>query len=258
MVENFDKEVNLLNVLNADENQEIEKENNSNILTKSLIKELDDKWEEIEKNNTNSLSLSQKKYHINTNSMKKNNLINDLKNMIRIKLKNHNLLNSDNSFNIFIKRKKEELKKYKKPSNNNFYKTELTFRKCNKEKENKTYIQPKSYLLLLNSKKTNIQSPKKNINNLIFKNKNTNNKLNELNNNLTNYQNKYKKKKSKKNRFYSINPIKFPSTTRYKKNEFSNKINSIIMPSIPINQSSLNFEYMKNKNLNSLYKLIIN
>ena len=30
------------------------------------------------------------------------------------------------------------------------------------------------------------------------------------------------------------------------------------MPSIPINQSSLNFEYMKNKNLNSLYKLIIN
>ena len=91
MVENFDKEVNLLNVLNADENQEIEKENNSNILTKSLIKELDDKWDEIEKNNTNSLSLSQKKYHINNNSMKKNNLINDLKNMIRIKLKNNNL-----------------------------------------------------------------------------------------------------------------------------------------------------------------------
>ena len=73
MVENFDNEVNLLNVLNADENQEIEKENNSNILTKSLIKELDDKWDEIEKNNTNSLSLSQKKYNINNNSMKKNN-----------------------------------------------------------------------------------------------------------------------------------------------------------------------------------------
>ena len=114
MVENFDKEVNLLNVLNGDENQEIEKDNNNNsmILTKSLIKELDDKWDEIEKNNTiNSLSLSQKKYHINNNSMKKNNLINDLKNMIRIKLKNNNLFDSDNSFNNFIKRKKRRVKK---------------------------------------------------------------------------------------------------------------------------------------------------
>ena len=42
MAENFDREVNLLNVLNGDENQEIEKHNNNNsmILTKSLIKEL--------------------------------------------------------------------------------------------------------------------------------------------------------------------------------------------------------------------------
>ena len=257
MVENFDKEVNLLNVLNADENQEIEKENNSNILTKSLIKELDDKWDEIEKNNTNSLSLSQKKYHINNNSMKKNNLINDLKNMIRIKLKNNNLFDSDNSFNNFIKRKKEELKKYKKPSTNNYYDNELTFIKPNKVKENKIYIQPKSYLLLLNNKKSKIQSPEKN-NNIIFKNKNTQKKIYELNQNLSNYQNKYKNKKSKTKRFYSITPIKLPSTTRYKKNQYSNKINSIIMPSIPINQSSLNIDYTKNKNLNSLYKLIIN
>ena len=257
MVENFDKEVNLLNVLNADENQEIEKENNSNILTKSLIKELDDKWDEIEKNNTNSLSLSQKKYHINNNSMKKNNIINDLKNMIRIKHKNNILFSSDNSFNNFIKIKKEELKKYKKPSNNNFDKNEFKFIKSNKVKEKKMYIQPKSYLLLLNNQKTKIQSPKKN-NNIIFKSKNNKNKIYELNKNFTNYQNKYKNKKSKTKRFYSITPIKLPSTTRYKKNLYSNKINSIIMPSIPINQSSFNIEYSKNKNLNSLYKLIIN
>ena len=108
MAENFDREVNLLNVLNGDENQEIEKDNNNNsmILTKSLIKELDDKWDEIEKNNTiNSLSLSQKKYY-NINSMKKKNMLNDIKTMIRNKLKNNYYSREDNNFENFIKRKR--------------------------------------------------------------------------------------------------------------------------------------------------------
>ena len=65
MSEKFDMEVNLSNTINNNENNnENEKDiniNNSLTSSKSLLKELEDKWEKIEKNNTlNSLSISHK------------------------------------------------------------------------------------------------------------------------------------------------------------------------------------------------------
>ena len=245
MAENFDREVNLLNVLNGDENQEIEKDNNNNsmILTKSLIKELDDKWDEIEKNNTiNSLSLSQKKYY-NINSMKKKNMLNDIKTMIRNKLKNNYYSREDNNFENFIKRKKEELKKYKTQNKNK--ENDYSFKKANKEKPIHNYIQLKTNIL--ENKKSEIPKNNKSKKQL------NDEKILDFNKNINKYQSK--KKNNFSNTFIPITPIKLIS--HYKKSEFPNKINSIIMPSTPINKSPLNIE-SKNKNLNSLYKLIVN
>ena len=278
MSDKFDMEINLSNTINNNENNNDNEKNininNSLISSKSLLKELEDKWDKIEKNNTlNSLSLSQKKLSKNT-SMNSNNIGNIIKEIVRNKYRNNylNRKQNDNSFDIFIKQKKEELSKYKKNnSNNNILikglNNEISFQKNKGIKQNYNYIQPK--LLKFEEKRT-LLSPK--INKLITNDKNIKNKslidenliksfdnpslneisktinerLNEINNNK-----KRNKIKNKSNRIFSVTPIK--------KSNYKSKINpSSIMPSTLISPQPIKkFEYYKNSNINSMYKIIM-
>lgn len=274
MSDKFDMEINLSNTINNNDNEKNININNSLISSKSLLKELEDKWDKIEKNNTlNSLSLSQKKLSKNT-SMNSNNIGNIIKEIVRNKYRNNylNRKQNDNSFDIFIKQKKEELSKYKKNnSNNNILikglNNEISFQKNKGIKQNYNYIQPK--LLKFEEKRT-LLSPK--INKLITNDKNIKNKslidenliksfdnpslneisktinerLNEINNNK-----KRNKIKNKSNRIFSVTPIK--------KSNYKSKINpSSIMPSTLISPQPIKkFEYSKNSNINSMYKIIM-
>ena len=66
--------------------------------------------------------------------------------------------------------------------------------------------------------------------------------------------NKLNNKNQKQKKFYSFKPMKI---TNYK-NELK-EFPSSIMPSSSINQELfIKFEYSKNSNLNSIYKIIIN
>ncbi len=278
MSDKFEMEVNLSNAINNNENNnEIEKDinlNNSLISSKSLLKELEDKWEKIEKNNTlNSLSISQKKQSKNT-SISSNNLGNIIKDIIRNKYRDNYLNNNqkDDNFDNFIKQKKEELRKYKtNNSNSNILikglNNEITFQKNKGIKKNFNYIQPKS---LLSEEKRRMLSPTTNklktndkniinkslINENLIKNfenpslneisKSINERLNVINNNK-----KRNKIKNKSNRLFSVTPIK--------QSNYKNKIYpSTIMPSTLISPQSIKkFEYSKNSNINSMYKLIM-
>ena len=274
MSDKFDMEINLSNTINNNDNEKNININNSLISSKSLLKELEDKWDKIEKNNTlNSLSLSQKKLSKNT-SMNSNNIGNIIKEIVRNKYRNNylNRKQNDNSFDIFIKQKKEELSKYKKNNSNNNVlikglNNEISFQKNKGIKQNYNYIQPK--LLKFEEKRT-LLSPK--INKLITNDKNIKNKslidenliksfdnpslneisktinerLNEINNNK-----KRNKIKNKSNRIFSVTPIK--------KSNYKSKINpSSIMPSTLISPQPIKkFEYSKNSNINSMYKIIM-
>ena len=251
----------------------ISKETQKKILPK-IIKKLEDKWEKIEKNNTlNSLSISQKKQSKNT-LISSNNLRNIIKEIIRNKYRDNYLNNNqkDDNFDNFIKQKKEELRKYKtNNSNSNILikglNNEITFQKNKGIKKNFNYIQPKS---LLSEEKRRMLSPTTNklktndkniknkslINENLIKNfenpslneisKSINERLNVINNNK-----KRNKIKNKSNRLFSVTPIK--------QSNYKNKIYpSTIMPSTLISPQSIKkFEYSKNSNINSMYKLIM-
>jgi hypothetical protein len=144
---------------------------------------------------------------------------------------------------------------------------EITFQKNKGIKQNFNYIQPK--LLLCEEKRTMLSpttnklktNDKNNKNkslineNLIksFENpslneisKSINERLNEIN------QNKKRNKiKNKSNRILSVTPIK--------KSNYKNKIYpSSIMPSTLVSPQPIKkFEYSKNSNINSMYKLIM-
>ena len=93
MSEKLDDVVNLSNIINNEENVESQKNlniNNSLNTSKSLLKELEEKWDKIEKNNSlNSLSFSQKKQSKNNSINTYRNLGDEIKEILRAKYKKY-------------------------------------------------------------------------------------------------------------------------------------------------------------------------
>ena len=253
--------------------------NNSLINSKCLLKELEEKWDKIEKNNSlNSLSLSEKKQSKNNSISSFKNIGITIKDIIKTKYKKNYediYYKDDNNFNDFITHKKEELQKYKTNKSNNHilmnnFNKELNLKKNN----NINYIQPKllfseekiklfspvSYKLKSSIKKGNNKSALSDdeFNSICIFGKNPsfkeiskkiNNKLAELK-----YRSQFNKVNKKQNNLLSIKPIKIPNY----KNELK-ELPFSIMPSSSIEEKPLKkFIYSKNKDLNSIYKIIMN
>ena len=282
MSEKLNKDDNSSKVINKEENDETEKNlniNNSLINSKCLLKELEEKWDKIEKNNSlNSLSLSEKKQSKNNSISSFKNIGITIKDIIKTKYKKNYediYYKDDNNFNDFITHKKEELQKYKTNKSNNHilmnnFNKELNLKKNN----NINYIQPKllfseekiklfspvSYKLKSSIKKGNNKSALSDYEfnsicifgkNPSFKeiSKKINNKLAELK-----YRSQFNKVNKKQNNLLSIKPIKIPNY----KNELK-ELPFSIMPSSSIEEKPLKkFIYSKNKDLNSIYKIIMN
>lgn len=91
MSEKLNKDDNSSKVINKEENDETEKNlniNNSLINSKCLLKELEEKWDKIEKNNSlNSLSLSEKKQSKNNSISSFKNIGITIKDIIKTKYK---------------------------------------------------------------------------------------------------------------------------------------------------------------------------
>jgi hypothetical protein len=282
MSEKLNKDDNSSKVINKEENDETEKNlniNNSLINSKCLLKELEEKWDKIEKNNSlNSLSLSEKKQSKNNSISSFKNIGITIKDIIKTKYKKNYediYYKDDNNFNDFITHKKEELQKYKTNKSNNHilmnnFNKELNLKKNN----NINYIQPKllfseekiklfspvSYKLKSSIKKGNNKSALSDdeFNSICIFGKNPsfkeiskkiNNKLAELK-----YRSQFNKVNKKQNNLLSIKPIKIPNY----KNELK-ELPFSIMPSSSIEEKPLKkFIYSKNKDLNSIYKIIMN
>ena len=282
MSEKLNKDDNSSKVINKEENDETEKNlniNNSLINSKCLLKELEEKWDKIEKNNSlNSLSLSEKKQSKNNSISSFKNIGITIKDIIKTKFKKNYediYYKDDNNFNDFITHKKEELQKYKTNKSNNHILMNNFNKELNlKNNNNINYIQPKllfseekiklfspvSYKLKSSIKKGNIKSALSDdeFNSICIFGKNPsfkeiskkiNNKLAELK-----YRSQFNKVNKKQNNLLSIKPIKIPNY----KNELK-ELPFSIMPSISIEEKPLKkFIYSKNKDLNSIYKIIMN
>ena len=282
MSEKLNKDDNSSKVINKEEKDGTEKNlniNNSLINSKCLLKELEEKWDKIEKNNSlNSLSLSEKKQSKNNSISSFKNIGITIKDIIKTKYKKNYediYYKDDNNFNDFITHKKEELQKYKTNKSNNHilmnnFNKELNLKKNN----NINYIQPKllfseekiklfspvSYKLKSSIKKGNNKSALSDdeFNSICIFGKNPsfkeiskkiNNKLAELK-----YRSQFNKVNKKQNNLLSIKPIKIPNY----KNELK-ELPFSIMPSSSIEEKPLKkFIYSKNKDLNSIYKIIMN
>ena len=282
MSEKLNKDDNSSKVINKEENDETEKNlniNNSLINSKCLLKELEEKWDKIEKNNSlNSLSLSEKKQSKNNSISSFKNIGITIKDIIKTKYKKNYkdiYYKDDNNFNDFITHKKEELQKYKTNKSNNHILMNNFNKELNlKNNNNINYIQPK---LLFSEEKIKLLSPvsyklkssiKKGNNksalsddefnsicifgkNPSFKeiSKKINNKIAELK-----YRSQFNKANKMQNKLLTIKPIKIPNY----KNELK-ELPFSIMPSSSIEEKPLKkFIYSKNKDLNSIYKIIMN